>query len=279
MRILYSVFAILLAIASAYSYAENVQDRWDAEDKNRWSGFLSANYSKNNYADSQALANRDASLTAIIRYRLAQDTRLQLIVGGHHVSDADDYLRQGDFLYDTSLTVSQNNLWNPHDKIKMNGSVRAIFPTSKESQRQDLDFALRASVRFSFVLDNYIDGLYLNDYIRVQKNFHEFETAGKRVLDEYRFSNTLSLDYYFLDDWSFSGAVTYRKTLKYNNSSYSPSVYYSAQFGYQWNDDLDFAYGISNSTSYANPEQGPHPVDDLFDLDKINFYLTVNYKL
>lgn len=278
MRIGLLLVTSIFWMTSFLAHAENIQDRWSALEKSRWSGFISLDYSQNKYKSDTYLADRSYSGTAIIRYALSKDSRLQGVFSGYYTNDGDTYGEQGSFWNDSSLSWSKNNVWKPHKNIKMSTELRAILPTSERSQRQDLELGLRGGMRFSFNLSQYLDGLYLGNSIRLRKNFHEYKSAGGQRLSEYQLSNVFTLDYFFAPRFNFSTYVIARKSWDYNGNGQYPDLIHGEEFGYHLAENLDLALGMTNGITYYNNERGTDPIHDLIDLDKVNFYFVANYQ-
>ncbi|USD38412.1 MULTISPECIES: hypothetical protein [Ferrimonas] len=270
--------APILWAASFLVHAENIQDRWVTPEKSRWSGFISFDYTQNKYSANAYLSERIYSGTAIIRYALNKDSRLQAVISGYHSDDGDDYGSQGDFWNDTSLSWSENNVWNPTDSVTMSTELRAIFPTSRLSQRQDLEFSVRGGVRFSFDLSEYVKGLYIGNNIRLRKNFHEYESAGGQPMTEYQLSDLITMDYFFAKRFNFSAYIIVRQSWNYDGGDFYPDLIHGEEFGYQLSDNIDLALGMTNGITYYNQARGTNPIHDLIDLDKMNFYFVANYQ-
>ncbi|NRA62793.1 MAG: hypothetical protein HRU25_18235 [Psychrobium sp.] len=275
MKLKASLLTVALTGLSSSIQAEDIQDRWSIEQKNRWSAFVSVDYSRNRYKSHTSLSARNLSGSAVVRYALDKDSRIQAIVSGYHTYD--NAVNRGDYYNDFWLSYSRNNLWRPLDNVVMSGEARIALPVSKASKRRDLRTSIRGSLRFVVDLSDTVEGLYLSDYLRVKKNFHQFKTAGEQPLTQYQISNIVALDYYFAEKFSFSANIMVRKNWNYAGRGYSPSIIHSEQFGYQINNHIDVAAGITNSASYYNPEQGSNPLDDLSDFDKSTLYVTLNY--
>lgn len=270
--------------------AEDIQDRWVEKEKSKWSSILSVDYSWTDYdsdllISDKALTNRTASAYAIVRYSLDKDTRLQAIVSGYRAIDTGPGAQTGEFMNDAWLSYSRNNLWNPTEHLKMSGEARIAIPLSKRSERTNLDTAVRLGLRFSLNLSDHIEGLYLSDYVRIQKNFHQYSTAGGIHLNEYQLSNIVAIDYYFADKWSLSYSAMYRYNWEYSksgrldisNKKPIPTILHSLQVGYQLTNDMDISLGLTNSASHYRVEEGPNPLDELTDLSSSSFYLSMNY--
>lgn len=271
-----------VAIASMSTHAEDIQDRWIEKEKSRWSSVVSVDYSWTDYdreflVSDRALTNRTLSGYGIVRYSLDKDTRLQAVLSGYHAYDNGPLGLRGDLINDMWLSYSRNNLWKPTDNFKMSGEARIAVPLSKSSERNDLQTAIRLGLRFSLDLSDTIEGLYISDYIRVRKNFHEYKTAGEQWLQEYQITNILAADYYFAGNWSLSANVMYRQGWDYDSRQPAATVLHSEQIGYQISDQMDVALGLTNSASYYTPERGPNPLDALSDFDKSTFYFAINY--
>ncbi|BDY03798.1 hypothetical protein [Ferrimonas sp. YFM] len=278
MKICSFLVASILWIAPFLASAENIQDRWSDPEESRWSGFLSVDYTQNKYSAGAYLAERNYSATAIIRYSLNNDSRLQAVISGYHASDGDEYGSQGDFWSDTSLSWSRNNLWKPSKSSTLSGEVRLILPTSKFSRRQDLEFGVRGSLRVSFNLSDYVDGLYIGDSVRLRKNFHEYKTAGDQKLSEYQASNLFTIDYFFADRFNFSTYLISRYGWDYDGDNIYPDLIHGEELGYQLTDNIDIAIGMTNGITYYNQERGTDPIHDFVDLDKMNYYFVANYQ-
>lgn len=269
-------------IFTSPTFAEDIQDRWTKKEKSKWSSILSVDYSWTKYDEKsllsdRALTNRTLSGYGIIRYSIDSDTRVQAIISGYHAYDNGPLGLRGDLINDMWLSYSKNNLWTPTKNFKMSGEARIAIPLSKRSEREDLKTAVRIGLRFSLDLSDYVEGLYISDYIRARKNFHKYKTAGEQRLIEHQLSNIFAIDYYFADKWSVSTNILYRQGWNYHNGQPAASILHSGQIGYQIKKDMDIALGLTNSATYYSPEQGPDPLDSLTDIDKSTFYFTINY--
>ena len=241
-------------------------------------GVLSVDYSRNRHDDSSSLADRSYSGTGIVRYSLTDRSRLSAIVSGYRALDGDSYGSQGYFWNDSILSWAMNDLWDLGDSIMVSSDLRAILPTSRDSRQRDLNLGVRAGIGFSFDLSDYIKGLHISDSLRLRKNFYQYKTAGNVVLSEYQLSNQLSVDYFFAKRFSFNAYLISRKSWSYGGTAFDPDLIHGEELGYQLTDDVDIALGMTNGITYYNPEQGINPIHDLIDLDKMNFYLAVNYQ-
>ena len=274
----YLLPAILLATPSLV-LANDLQDEWQEKDVNNpWSGYLSADYSRNGYKDSASLANRSASATAVVRYAVTDKSRLQLVVSGYHQEDGDTYGTRGQFWNDSSVSWARNGLFTPTEDSSVSGEARLILPTSKASRRNDLKLGARLKLRWSAPFDNWMDGLTLSNTLLLRKNFHEYKTAGGNQLVEYRVSNQLSLDYSFADDFYFSVYLMPRQSWDYHGNTFDPTLMHGEEIGYQLSKKISLAVGMTNGVSYFDPERGPDPLNDLVDLKKSTYYVTMNYQ-
>lgn len=277
MRKKYLLLTILLAIPTLVS-ANDLQDEWqEKKEKNPWSGYVSADYSRNGYADGTAFANRSASGVAVVRYAVTDKSRLQLVVSGYHQEDGDSYGSQGQFWNDTSIAWGRNGLFKPTEDSSVSGEARLILPTSKSSQRTDLDLGVGFKFRWNVPLDNWIDGLEFSDTLLLRKNFHEYKTAGGHQLIEYRVSNQLSLDYSITDNLYFNIFMMTRQSWDYHGNTFDPNLLHGEEIGYLLTDNILLAVGMTNGVSYYNAEKGMNPINDLIDLNKTTYYTTVSY--
>ncbi len=277
MRNKYLLLTLLLAIPTLVS-ANDLQDEWqEKKEEDPWSGYLSADYSRNGYEDSAAHANRSASATAVVRYAVTDTSRLQLVVSGYHQQDGDSYGSQGQFWNDTSIAWGRNGLFTPTADSSVSGEARLILPTSKSSRRHDLNLGVRLKLRWYVPLDSWADGLALSNTLLLRKNFHEYKTAGGFQLIEYRVSNQLSLDYSFTDDLYFNIYLMPRQSWDYHGHTFDPNLLHGEEIGYLLTDNILLAVGMTNGVSYYNPEKGVDPINDLIDLNKTTYYTTVSY--
>jgi hypothetical protein len=273
------VLPILLLATPSLALANNLQDEWaEGDEKSAWSGYLSADYSRNGYEDSAYLANRSASATGVLRYAVTEKSRLQLVVSGYHQQDGDVYGTRGQFWNDTSLSWARNGLFNPTEGSSVSGEIRAIFPTSESSKRNDLQFGTRVKLRWSAAFDEWLEGLTLSNTVLLRKNFHEYKTAGGHQLIEYRLSNQFSVDYAFADDFYFNIFLMPRQSWNYHGNSLDPTILHGEEIGYQMTESISMSVGMTNSVGYYNPDKGQNPLNDLIDLKKMTYYAVVNYQ-
>lgn len=274
------ILPALLLVAPSHLLAQDLQDEWQKKkDASPWSGYISADYSRNAYKDNSPLANRSASMTGVVRYALGESSRLQLIASGYHKWDGNTYGSRGQFWSDTSISYAKSNLFKPTDDSSVSGELRVILPTSKSSRRNDLKVGTRAKLRWSAPFDNWLEGLTISNSLSVQKNFHEYKTAGGNQLIEYRVSNQLSLDYGFAEDFYINFYLMPRQSWNYQGNRLNPDLIWGSEIGYQVNKKISMSLGMTNGISYVDHEKGPDPINDLFDLDKSTYFVTVNYKL
>ncbi|MFA0480063.1 hypothetical protein AB4648_15065 [Vibrio splendidus] len=268
-----------MLVAPSLALANNLQDEWESKNnENPWSGYISADYSRNGYEDSASLANRSASATGVVRYSFSDKSRLQVVASGYHLSDGDEYGTRGQFWNDTSISWGRNGLFKPTDGSSLSGEVRVILPTSKWSRRNDLTLGTRLKVRWSAPFDNWIEGLSLSNTLLLRKNFHEYKTAGGNQLIEYQLSSQFSLDYVFAEDFYFNIFVMPRQSWNYNGSTFDPTLLHGEEVGYQITKSLSISAGLTNGISYYNPERGSNPLNDLVDLKKTTYYAVINYQ-
>ncbi|EGA68871.1 hypothetical protein VISI1226_11097 [Vibrio sinaloensis DSM 21326] len=269
----------LLLVTPSLVFANNLQEEWKDENQDSpWSGYVSADYSRNGYKDSASNANRSASATGVVRYSFTDKSRLQLVVSGYHQQDGDVYGTQGQFWNDTSISYARNGLFKPTEGSSISGEVRMILPTSKASRRNDLKLGTRLKLHWSAPFDNWLDGLTLSNTLLLRKNFHEYKTAGGYQLIEYRLSNQFSIDYAFADDFYFNMYVMPRQSWDYNGNTFDPNVMHGEEIGYQVTDDISLAVGMTNGISYYDPERGSSPINDLIDLKKTTYYALISYQ-
>lgn len=274
----YLLPAFLLA-APSLVLANDLQDEWDKKDeKNPWSGYVSVDYSRNGYKDSAYAADRSASATGVLRYSVTDTSRAQLVVYGYHQFDGNTYGDRGQFWGNTSLSWARNNLFKPTEDSSVSGELRLILPTSKASRRDDLQVGTRVKLRWSASFDDWVEGLMISNSLFLQKNFHEYKTAGNRRLTEYSLTNQLSVDYSFADDFYFNIYVMPRRTWDYEGNTHDPRISHGEEIGYQFNNELSFSIGMTNSATYYNPDRGPDPLNDLLDLKKMTYFAVANYQ-
>lgn len=268
----------MLLVAPFCVSANDLQDSWSDDESSRWSGYISADYSRNGYRDGATNANRSASATGVIRYAFEDNSRLQLVVSGYHQQDGDVYGTKGQFWNDTSIGYARNGLFNPTEGSTVSGEVRAILPTSKTSRRNDLKLGTRLKLRWSAAFDEWLEGLSLSNTLLLRKNFHEYKTAGGYQLIEYRLSNQFSVDYVFAKDFYFNIYLMPRQSWDYNGNTFDPDMMHGEEIGYQFNEDISLAVGMTNGISYYDPEKGSSPINDLIDLKKTTYYALVSYQ-
>jgi len=265
------LFTMVSALISNGIHAEEQVQNVPSQQK-KWGASIGIDYSRNGYEDSHYLADRNLALTATINYYLNSDTKFSAIISGRHSYDGE----RGEFWSDIWLTAKRYNIWNPTDNIAMSAGARILIPVSKESIKNDLNTAIRGNIKFYYSLDHIIEGLLISDSIRLRKNFHQYTTAGAHPLEEYRISNLFSVEY-TPNEWFFSTNLVSSKSWSYRGKSYSPELTYTAEIGYQFNDEFSLATGLTNSATYYDPDRGPNPLENLFDLEKPTYYITLNY--
>ncbi|MCG7496529.1 hypothetical protein MHO82_06620 [Vibrio sp. Of7-15] len=263
--------AIAFALVPAALHAEQVQDN-KIEQEQPWQLSLGLDYSRNGHNNSHHLADRNLSANASIRYNLNSDTYFTAEVSGLHRYDG----KQGDYWNDIWLTAKKKNVWNPTKNIDMSIGSRVLIPISDTSQKTDLNTAIRGDITFSLSLDDLLKNLQLSDSVRLQKNFHKYTTAGHQLLEEYRVSNVLSVDYY-KNKWFFSINFVTSTSWDYRGTSHSPKLTHAEEIGYQFHDNFSAAVGMTNSATYYDPDRGPNPLNTLFDLKDPTYYITLNY--
>ena len=274
----YLLPAIMLVTPSLV-LANDLQDAWeDEKSESPWSGYVSADYSRNGYKDNTSNANRSASATGVIRYAFENKSRLQLVVSGYHQKDGDVYGTQGQFWNDTSISYAKNGLFNPTEGSTISGEARIILPTSKTSRRNDLKLGTRFKLRWSAGFDEWLEGLTLSNTLLLRKNFHEYKTAGGYQLIEYRLSNQFSVDYAFADDFYFNIYFMPRQSWDYEGNTFDPNMMHGEEIGYQVNEDISLSLGMTNGISYYDPERGSSPINDLIDLKKTTYYALISYQ-
>ncbi|MEZ8196212.1 hypothetical protein [Vibrio cortegadensis] len=264
---------IASALTSAVLHAEESQiPEQTKEQEQTWELSVGLDYSKNGYKDSHHLADRNLSANASIIYNYNPDISFTANFSGYHSYDG----ARGDYWDDIWLTVNKNNLWNPTDYLAMSVGSRILIPVSDLSKNTDLQTAIRGNIKFTFALDNILEGLQISDAVRLRKNFHKYTTVGSLPLEEYRLSNALSIDY-SVNDWFFNVNFVSSTSWSYRGTSYSPKLTHAEEIGYQFTDNFSSALGMTNSATYYDPDRGPSPLNTLFDLKNPTYYVTLNY--
>lgn len=269
----------ILLMAPSLVLANDLQDSWTKKkEQSPWSGYISVDYSRNGYEDSASVADRSASATGVLRYAVTDTSRVQLVVSGYHAFDGDTYGDRGQFFGNTSLSWARNGIFEPTENSSVSSELRLIFPTSKVSQRDDLQVGARGKLRWFATLDDWAEGLSVSNSLLVRKNFHKYKTSGSRILNEYSVSNQFTVDYSFAEDFYFSVYVMPRKTWNYYGNSHNSHVSHGEEIGYQLNKNVSFSVGITNGVSYYNPDRGPNPLNDLIDLKEMTYFAVANYQ-
>lgn len=264
---------IASALTSAVLHAEESQIPGQTKEQEQtWELSVGLDYSKNGYKDSHHLADRNLSANASIIYNYNPDISFTANFSGYHSYDG----ARGDYWDDIWLTVNKNNLWNPTDYLAMSVGSRILIPVSDLSKNTDLQTAIRGNIKFTFALDNILEGLQISDAVRLRKNFHKYTTVGSLPLEEYRLSNALSIDY-SVNDWFFNVNFVSSTSWSYRGTSYSPKLTHAEEIGYQFTDNFSSALGMTNSATYYDPDRGPSPLNTLFDLKNPTYYVTLNY--
>lgn len=268
-----AIYAMVPALLSTGIYAEEQVQQHPSTTK-KWGASIGIDYSRNAYDSNSYLADRNLAASATITYNLSENTKFSALISGHHSYDGE----KGDYWDDIWLTATQNNLWAPTDSISMSVGSRVLIPVSDTSIKNDLQTAIRGDIKFSLTLDSLLPGLSISDSVRLQKNFHQYTTAGGHPLEEYRLSNLFAVDY-SAEQWFFSTNFVSSKSWSYRDTSYSPKLTHSAEIGYLFTDEFSVAIGMTNSATYYDPDRGPNPLNNLFDLEKPTYYITLNYDL
>jgi hypothetical protein len=264
---------IASALTPTVLHAEETQVPEQTENQvQTWGLSIGLNYSKNGYEDSHHLADRNLSANTSIIYNYSPDVYFTGNFSGHHSYDG----LRGDYWDDIWLTADKNNIWNPTDYLAMSVGSWILIPVSDISKKTDLQTAVRGNVKFTFTLDNILEGLQISDAIRLRKNFHEYTTAGEVLLEEYRLSNVLVVDY-STSNWFLNINLVSSTSWSYRGTTYSPKLTHAEEIGYQFTDDFSLALGMTNSATYYDPDRGPSPLNTLFDLNSPTYYITLNY--
>lgn len=268
-----AIYAMVPALLSTGIYAQESTQQQPPLTK-KWGASIGIDYSRNAYDSNSYLADRNLAASATITYKLSEQTELSALISGRHSYDGE----RGDYWDDIWLTATRRNLWMPTDNLSMSVGGRVLIPLSDTSIKNDLQTAIRGDLKFSLTLDHLLPGLTISDAIRLKKNFHQYTTAGAHPLEEYRLSNLLAVDY-AAEPWFFSTNFVSAESWSYRGIRYSPELIYSAEVGYQFTAAFSAALGMTNSAIYYDPDRGPNPLNDLFDLEKPTYYITLNYSL
>ncbi|UTV27350.1 hypothetical protein [Photobacterium atrarenae] len=267
-----AIYAMVPALLSTGIYAQ--ESTQPSPPGKKWGASIGIDYSRNAYDSNSYLAERNLAASATITYNLNDNTQFSALISGRHSFDGE----RGDYWDDFWLTATRRNLWTPTDNLSMSVGGRVLIPISDTSVKNDLQTAIRGDVKFTLVLDHWLSGLTVSDAIRLRKNFHQYTTAGGHPLEEYRFSNLLTVDY-TKAKWFFSTNFVSAESWSYRGTRYSPKLTYAAEIGYQITTPFSAALGMTNSATYYDPDRGPSPLNDLFDLEKPTYYITLNYTL
>ncbi|UXI00916.1 hypothetical protein [Photobacterium sp. TY1-4] len=268
-----AIYAMVPALLSTGIYAQEPVQPLPPTTK-QWGATFGMDYSRNAYDSNSYLADRNLTASATITYNLSQSTKFSALISGRHSYDGE----RGDYWDDIWLTATRSNLWSPTDTLSMSVGGRVLLPISDTASKTDLQTALRGDIQFSLTLDHLLPGLAFHDSVRLQKNFHRYTTAGDLPLEEYRLSNLFALEY-TVDKWFFSTNFVSAESWSYRGTRHSPELTHAAEVGYQITDAFSAALGMTNSATYYDPDRGPNPLNDLFDLEKPTYYITLNYTL
>ncbi|MCP4321573.1 MAG: hypothetical protein GY951_03705 [Psychromonas sp.] len=235
-------------------------------------GGVSIDYSRNAFKDSSYKANRSAGMNLRLGYKNDNNLRMMLSGGASYRLDGEEGLFTNDYWF----SVGKSDIFQPTSWLTIGADGRIALPISEFSRKTELNTAIRGAVSFNFNLENSLKGLRFTFQPRLKANFHEYKTAGNVNLTQYSASTLYALNYGY-EKWSFGITAINTHNWTYKGTYKTPNLTHIEHIGYQISDNWNVGIGHTNSTNFFDPDRGPSPESQIFDVKSSTFYGTLIY--
>ncbi len=255
---------IFSSIMPAYAVIE--YDVKPDKEVKKWSGYVSAGYTRNVYGAESYHAYEAYNLDGRVSYRTDWGN-LMLTVGGEK-----ETLHGKESSFYDPFVEYRTHAYRLSDTVTVKGSAGVYLPASRYSKRDNLQYAPRVA---AYIFWSPLDKLRFYLSPRYRYNAYQYQTAGERVLIEHKFDTLVDAFWMFNSNLYLEVNGRYRMSKNYYGKRMDDSFTFAQELGWQFNEDWVLALGHNNSGGFYHPEIGPSEGFDIYNKKSSTFYLSV----
>ncbi len=260
--------AILLSIyaTTAFAVVDFDVSEEAIKDPKKWSGYLSASYTRNVYDAESYHAYESYSFSGRVSYKESWGSLL-LTVGGEQ-----ETLHGKESSYYNPFFEYRTPFYKLSSSISIKGSAGIYLPGSRIAKKDNFEYASRLT---GYIFWSPLDNLSFYVSPRYKYNSYQYKTAGGRVLIEKQFD--VLMDAYWQITPSvyleLNGKIAHAKN--YYGKTMDNKFTFLQELGWEFEPDWVAAIGHNNSGRFYDPEIGSAQGFEVYDKRSSTFYLSL----